>query len=202
MFDFAEAEALALEARELGRSAGFLPSVVSAGIELLLTYARRLDPGRADSLLSETTAAAVGPAGSHGWLWQLRLSQARAELALAHGAFDTAVAEASEGISHSQTKGRPKYQALGLITRARALHGLGRTRNAIADAQQGIVVARGMHDPALLLLALDAFLALDGDDESAAEARALDLRISTALPNEAIRQRFVESEVVQRVRRR
>jgi hypothetical protein len=44
-------------------------------------------------------------------------------------------------------------------------------------------------------------LALDGDDESSGEARALDVRISSALPNETIRQRFTESEVVQRVRR-
>ena len=201
VFDFEGAEALAHEARELGRSAGFLPSVVSAGIDLLLMYARQHDPGRADGLLSETSAAAVGAAGSHGWLWQLRLCQVRAELALAHGAFDTAVVEASEGISQSHTKGRPKYEALGLITRARALHGLGRTRDAIADARQGVVVARATPDPTLLLLALDAFLALDGNDESASEARVLDVRISSALPNETIRQRFVDSEVVQRVRR-
>jgi predicted Ser/Thr protein kinase/tetratricopeptide (TPR) repeat protein len=203
VFDFVEAEAVAFEARELGRSAGFLPSVVSAGIDLLLMYARQRDPGRADGLLSETSTAAVGAAGSHAWLWQLRLSQVRAELALAHRAFDTAVVEASEGIGHSLTKGRrrPKYEALGLITRARALHGLGRTRDAIADAKQGVVVARSTLDPVLLLVALDAVLAVDGDDESAAEARALDLRISSALPNETMRQRFVESEVVQRVRR-
>ena len=151
----------------------------------------------------ETTAAAVGAVGSHAWLWQLRLSQTRAELALARGAFETAVVEATEGIGHSQTKGRrrPKYEALGLTTRARALHSLGQTRDAIADARQAVVVARGTHDPALLLLALDGFLVIDGDDESAAEALELDRRISTALPNEAIRQRFAESEVVQRVRR-
>ena len=81
------------------------------------------------------------------------------------------------------------------------MHGLGRTRDAIADARQGVVVARVTADPALLLVALDALLALDGDDESLAEARALDVRISSALPNETIRQRFVESDVVQRVRR-
>jgi len=88
VFDFEGAEALACEARELGRSAGFLPSVVSAGIDLLLMYARQHDPGRADGLLSETSTAAVGAAGSHGWLWQLRLCQVRAELALAHDAHD------------------------------------------------------------------------------------------------------------------
>jgi hypothetical protein len=127
--------------------------------------------------------------------------QVRAELALARGAFDTAVVEASEGINQALTTGRPKYQALGLITKAKALHGLGRTRDAIADARQGVGVARVTADPALLLVALDAVLALDGDDASLAEARALDLRISSALPDEAIRQRFIQSDVLQRVRR-
>jgi tetratricopeptide (TPR) repeat protein len=201
VFDFEGGVALASEARELGRSAGFLPSVVSAGIDLLLTFARRHDPGGAEGLLPETAAAAVGATGSHRWLWELRLTQVRAELALARSAFDTAVVEASEGISQSHATGRPKYQALGLITRANALHGLGRTRDAIADARQGVVVARVTADPALLLVALDAVLALDGDDASLAEARALDARISSTLPDETIRQRFVESDVVQRVRR-
>ncbi len=62
-------------------------------------------------------------------------------------------------------------------------------------------MARGTADPALRLLTLDALLALDGDDESSADARALDVRISAALPDETIRQRFAESEVVRRVRR-
>ena len=82
VFDFEGGVALASEARELGRSAGFLPSVVSAGIDLLLTFARRHDPGRAEGLLPETAAAAVGATGSHRWLWELRLTQVRAELAL------------------------------------------------------------------------------------------------------------------------
>jgi hypothetical protein len=201
VFDFEGGVALASEARELGRSAGFLTSVVSAGIDLLLTFARRHDPGRAAGLLPKTAAAAVGATGSHRWLWESRLTQVRAELALARGAFDTAVVEASDGIGQSYTIGRPKYQALGLITRAHALHGLGRTSDGIVDARRSVGVARGTDNPVLLLLALDALLALHGDDESLAEARALDVRISSALPNEKIRQRFVESEVVQRVRR-
>jgi len=44
-------------------------------------------------------------------------------------------------------------------------------------------------------------LTLDGDDALTAEARALDAQISSALPDQALRQRFSESELVQRVRR-
>ena len=201
VFDFEGAEALQREARELARSVGFAPPVVSAGIDLLLTLARRHDPGGADRLLQETTAEAASTAGWHQWLWQLRLSQARAELALARGALDTAVTEASEGITQSRLRVRPKYEALGLITRAQALHRLGRTRDAIADARQAVLVARGTADPALLLLAIDAVLPIDGDDESAAEAHALSDRILNALPDETMQRRFTGSEVVRRLRR-
>ena len=201
VFDFAGGEALALEARELGRSAGFAPSVVSANIDLLLIFARRHELSTAEALLGETVAAVATTPGWHEWLWRLRLCQVRAELALARGAFDAAVAEASEGIGQSQTTGRPKYEALGLITRAHALHGAGRTHDAVVDARQGVRVARGTNDPALLLLALDAVLALDGDDASVSEAHALDARISSALPDQTLRERFTACEVVQRVRR-
>ena len=98
---------------------------------------------------------------------------------------------------------RPKYEALGLVTRTHALHGLGRTRDAIADARRAVVVAR---DIAVMGGILGMAVGRIGEAEEfapllIAEARALDVRISSALPNETIRQRFVESEVVQRVRR-
>ena len=201
VFDFEGAEALQHEARGLGRAVGFAPTVVSAGIDLLLTLARRHDPGSAETLLPETESGAANTPGWHEWLWRVRLCQARAELALARGAFETAVAEASEGIEQSRARLRPKYESLGLITRARARHGLGRTRDAVTDARQAAVVARHTGDPALLLQALDALLTLDGDDASAAEARALDTRISSELPDETVRRRFSDSDVVQRVRR-
>jgi hypothetical protein len=201
VFDFAGAEALQREAIELAQRVDFAPTVVSAHIDLLLTLVRRHDAGTAENFLSETVAAVATTAGWHEWLWRLRLCQVRAELALARGACDVAIVEASEGISRSHTTGRPKYEALGFITRAQALHGLDRTRDAIADARQGVIVARGTADPALLLLALDTLLALAGDHESSAEARALDVRISASLPTEIMRRRFAESEVVQRVRR-
>ncbi|HEY8600448.1 MAG TPA: AAA family ATPase, partial [Thermomicrobiales bacterium] len=73
LWDFAGNEALAEEARELARSLGFAPPVVSAGIDLLLNFARKQDVGRAERLLGEVVAAAAGVAGWHGWIWGLRL---------------------------------------------------------------------------------------------------------------------------------
>jgi hypothetical protein len=202
LFDFEGAEALQAEACEVARSVGFVPPIVSAGIDTLFTFARRHEPGRAERLMQETAAAAASTTGWHQWLWQLRLTQARAELALARDAVDEAVATATDGIEQSRAKGRPKYEALGLITRARGLHALARTREAIADAKTAVSVADRTGDPAVLLLALDALIGLDGTDELATRARAVTDCIYDGLPNEVMRRCFTESEVMRRIRAR
>src|SRR5262245_66264837 len=97
-------------------------------------------------------ADTASTAGWRQWLWQLRLTQARAELALARDAFDEVIATATDSIGQSRARGRPKYEALGLITRARGLHALARTRDAIADAKTAVRVADKAGDPALLLI--------------------------------------------------
>src|SRR5262249_11866321 len=157
---------------------------VSAGIDSLLTLARRHEPGRAERLLVETAAAAECTADWHRWLWQLRLTQARAELALARGAFDEAVATATDAIEQWGMTGRPKYEALGLIARARGRHALARTRDAINDAQTAVNVAERTNDPSLLLMTLDAVLAVEGTDELADRARVIADRIDENLPDE------------------
>ena len=196
LLDFEGAEALRSEACELARSVGFVPSIVSAGIDSLLTFARLHEPGRAERLLEETAAAAASTAGWHQWLWQLRLTQARAELALARNSFAEAIARATDGVEQSRARGRPKYEALGLITRARGLHAVARTRNAIGDTKTAVHVADRTGDPVLLLLALDALIGLDGTDELATRARAVTDCICDSLPNEAMRRCFTESEVM------
>jgi len=111
LLDFEGAEALRSEACELARSVGFVPSIVSAGIDSLLTFARLHEPGRAERLLEETAAAAASTAGWHQWLWQLRLTQARAELALARNSFAEAIARATDGVEQSRARGRPKRRS-------------------------------------------------------------------------------------------
>jgi len=199
VFDFENAEALQSEACELARGVGFVPPIVSAGIDALLMFARRHDPGRAERLLDETAAAAARTAGWHQWLWQLRLTQARAELAMARGAFDAAIAAATDGIEQSRARGRPKYETLGLITRSRGLAARGRTRQGIVDAKAAVGVANNTADPALQLLALDALIELDGTDQLSRQARSTTDRIYDALPDEGIRRSFADSEVVRRI---
>jgi DNA-binding winged helix-turn-helix (wHTH) protein/tetratricopeptide (TPR) repeat protein len=200
VFDFEGAEALQSEAREVGKSVGFAPAVISAGIDSLLMFARRQDAGRAACLLAEITAAATSTAGWHEWLWQLRLTQARAELALARAAFDEAIVTATDAIRQSRAKGRPKYEALALSTRARGLSVLARTRDAVVDAKQAVSIANTMGDPALLLIALDALLLVDGSDQLAARAGAVTDSIAECLPDDMMRRSFGESEIVRRIR--
>lgn len=190
LYDFAEAETLSHEARELARSVDFRPPGVSAGIDLMLNYARRQEVGRAEELVAEVAAAAADTAGFHGWLWRLRLAQARAEMGLARGDWAEALRWAHDAIAQSRARGRVKYEASGLATRAQALIALNRTTEALADLRAALALARPLGDPALFLRTAAALLAVDGDDALAAEAGAARERIATALPDPDLRRRF------------
>ena len=144
---------LANEARKAARRISFPPPFGSAGIDLLTVFARSHDPGRADSMLDDVSKAVVAASGWHGWLWRLRLSQARAELALERGEWQPAIEAATEGIADSEARSRPKYVALGLLTRAAARKALDDVPRATADASRSVEIARGLSDPALLLRA-------------------------------------------------
>ena len=187
--------ALAEEARDVARSVSFPPPLVSASIDLLLNFARRGEVARAETLAGEVAGAVERAAGWHGWLWKLRFTEARAEIALARGDAEQAIRSAGEALEQSHGR-RAKYQTLGLVTRARALAAVGRTTEAVADLREAVRTARPLGDPALFLRAAAALLALDGDDELAAETRSTASRILAALPTEAMCQRFQAAEPV------
>ncbi len=102
-------------------------------------------------------------------------------------------------IEQSRAKSRVKYEALGLWTRARALHAGGRANEAVADLRAAVDLARSVGDPALFFRAAAALLAIDGNDVLAAEARATTDRITAALPTEEMRRRFEAAEPVRLV---
>jgi tetratricopeptide (TPR) repeat protein len=199
LFDFAGAEARSQEARELARSLGFTPPVVSAGIDLLLNYARRGDVGQTELLLEEVAAGAAQAAGFHGWLWALRLAEARAEIALARGKTAEALRWADEAIDQCRARGRMKYEVLGLVTRGKALSAAGRANEAIADFRRALALARPVGDPALLLRVIGCLLTLDGDDGLAAEGAATVGRIVEALPDDDERRRFATAPILSQV---
>ena len=190
LFDFDGAEARSQEARELARSLDFTPPAVSAGIDLLLNYARRGDIAQTEGLLEEVAAGVAQAAGFHGWLWALRLAEARAEIALAQGKTEEALRWADEAIAQCRARGRVKYEVLGLMTRGNALSAAGRASEAIADFRRALSLARPVGDPALLLRTIGCLLAVDGDDVLAEEGAATVERIVDALPDANERRRF------------
>ena len=200
VFDLAGHEAVAEEARELARSVNFPPALVSASIDLLLNFARRGEASRAEQLVDEVAATVEKAAGWHGWLWRLRLAEARAEIALARGDWEETIRLADDAVERSRGK-RVKYQALALGTRAQALDRLGRGKEAIADLGRAVELARPVGDPALFLRTAAALLALDGSDVLATEARAAAERIAGSLPGDEMRRCFGSSEPVSIIHR-
>jgi len=190
--DLKGAMARAFEARELAHRVAFEPPLVSAGIDLLMIFARQQDPGRADALLDETAQAVEKASGWHAWKWDMRLSQARAELAFARGAWREAIEAATHVIDQSRSRHRPKYEALALVTRARAGRELG-SRSARRDAWAAVVVGRRLADPAVLLDSLIALLAIDRTDVLLDEARRTAQKIVGAVSDETLRSAFLTS---------
>jgi len=198
IFDYDGHLALAEEARDVARSANFPPPHVSASIDLLLSFARRGDVSRTEHLADEVAQAVERASGWHGWLWSLRFAQARAEIALARGAYEDAIQFAEAALERSQGR-RPKYQVLGLVTRAQALAQLSRTDEARADLRRAVRVARRLRDPALLLRGVSAQLDFDRDDSLVAEARSTARAILARLPTSDLRRRFQDAEPVRRL---
>jgi tetratricopeptide (TPR) repeat protein len=188
--DFHGAARRAMEARELAHRVAFQPPRVSAGIDLLLIYARSHEPGRAEPLLAEVEHAVQQANGWHAWKWRMRLSQARAELASAKGNWMDAIEFASSAIEQSVSRSRPKYQALGLAARARARSQLG-MRQAVADAWAAVNVARRLSDPAVLLESLSVLLEQDGNNEIFTESQRTVQSILGTLTNESLRRTFM-----------
>jgi tetratricopeptide (TPR) repeat protein len=190
--DLDAAMARAFEARELANRVAFEPPLVSSGIDLLLIFARLEDPGRAESLLDATVRAVQKASGWHAWKWNMRLWQARAELASARGDWTEAIRAATNVIDQARARHRLKYEALGLATRARARKRRG-ARQAVDDARAAAHVARRLADPAVLLHCLTVLLEVDGSDALRDEARQTAHSILGRLSQESLRSAFLNS---------
>jgi class 3 adenylate cyclase/tetratricopeptide (TPR) repeat protein len=197
IFDFAGHAVIANEALELARSATLMNPIVSTSIDLLFNYVRCEEVGQAEKIIGEVAETVQKAAGSHGWLWRLRLAEARAELALARGDNEGTLQLVEDAIAQSQLRGRVKYQAFGLETRAKALASVGRKKEAIGDAQNAVRLLRPIGAPALFFRAASSLLNLDGNDTLLEEARSAAQQIITALPNDEMRRIFEVAEAVQ-----
>ena len=174
---------------------------VSAGLDLLFNFARRQEPERAEKLIAEVAAAVEEAGGSHGWLFRLRLAQARAEIALARGRWEESLRLVEITLRHSRDRGRVKYKVLGLKTRGQALGSLGRTHEAIVDLRNALDAAHRTGDPSLFLNVAAALLAVEDDPDLAHEAYSTAQGMRAALPNDQMRWIFEGAEPVQRIAR-
>lgn len=190
LFDYAGAERIAQEARQVGRAANFSPAVVSAGIDLMLNYARRGEIQLAARLIPEIAGVLPKTYGNHRWIWELRFAQARAELALAKQAWDDVLHFTESVLVQSATTSRIKYTVVGNLTRAHALVAVGRETEARALFDTAVNLARPTGDPLLFVRTAMARLGFEADDALANEARGIAQRISSALPPNTLRWRF------------
>jgi hypothetical protein len=93
-------EELAEEARDLACSLSFAPPAVSAGIDLLLNFARRHDVGRAEALIEEV-ASSVRSSRRHEVLGLTTGAQALLALGRGHAA----IAELNRAVSLAREVG-------------------------------------------------------------------------------------------------
>ena len=192
--DYEQVATTAEEARELARSLAFAPPRVSAGIDLLMVRARQNEPGKAMSVLEEVAAVAASASGWHGWLWRIRLSQARAELALAGSDWRVALDAAEDAVQQSRNR-RPKYEVLGLVAASRARLALGDHAAASEQIAAALAIARGLGDPAVKLRALAAHIQIAGDDSLVAEARATTEGMLAEVSDKRLRACFLTSDL-------
>jgi DNA-binding NarL/FixJ family response regulator len=183
-FDLARAQEIAEEVCGLGRSIDFMLPVISESIDLMNIATLRGELARADELAIEIEENIPLGHGAHGVLWPMRLAEARAKLAVARNDWRGAQRWSDETIKLAQTTGRPKYEALALSSRGRALVGQGRKRDGIGELRRAVEITRRVGDPALFVGAAAALLAVEDDDVTSTEARAAAEHMLANLPEE------------------
>ena len=124
-----------------------------------------------------------------------------AEIAAARDKWDDVMTDASACIEQSRARGRGKYEALGLATRARARHARGHTHAALDELDQAAQFAVTIGDPALELRILATRLAIAPTERVALRAATLVTNIEREIPEVRLAAAFSNADIVQLVRR-
>jgi DNA-binding CsgD family transcriptional regulator/tetratricopeptide (TPR) repeat protein len=185
-YDYDRAEAVAEEARDLGRASNSLLTVISEGIDLMNIATARGNLGRAHELASEVEANLDRGGSAHEILWRMRLADAKARLALTRDQPREALGFADDALERAREMGRPKYESRALASRGTALTRMGRKRDGLAELRQAVEVARPVGDPSMLLRAAAAHLAVEPDEALARDARAAADLMLANLPAEMV----------------
>jgi tetratricopeptide (TPR) repeat protein len=191
LLDYEAAEALAHEATALAGRGAFIPPVIASALDLVLIAIRRGDHARAEAQLAEVAPKAEAAGAWHRWVWRLRLDEIRAELALRKGEHAAAIELATRADDQAVKCGRLRYRVWSRCLRGHALAASDRHGDAHADLDAALAGARELHEPALLLHALCASLAVRPDLVLAAEARTLVRTLAAAHPEETTRARLL-----------
>jgi hypothetical protein len=112
------------EAAELGARARFAIAEVQAGIDQIFTDLLEREPGRAETRWPALWERAQAAKGWHQWLMVGRLTEARAEIALAKGDLEGAAEAAHTAIGEATSVSRRKYETAARLVLGRALLGL------------------------------------------------------------------------------
>jgi ATP/maltotriose-dependent transcriptional regulator MalT len=199
-FDLEGAKVLAQQVHGPARAIRDYPyPAISSGIDLILICARQGDLETARSIEQAVRERIQREHGRHGFLWRIRFAEALSELALASDDAKTALAFAEDALQDSRQYMRPKYEALSLEARGRALLLLGRRQEALESLREAVAVARPTGDPAMFLRAAWELLNLESDDELLDEAALATERIAANLPDE-MRAVFDSSPPVELIR--
>jgi len=199
LYDYETARENAEAALDAARTLDFVPTQVSARLDLLLIAVAMGELGAARDGLTDIGEAVARAAGWHGWVWRMRFDLARAQLAAAAGQWDECLALSSETMTQAESTGRRKHHVDALRTHASALVGLGRHAEAVGALRRGLEIARPIGYPSLTLRTSADLLGLADDPVAADEARAAVRMILAELDDPIARERFESSAPVKRV---
>jgi class 3 adenylate cyclase/tetratricopeptide (TPR) repeat protein len=139
------------------------------------------------------------------WMLVGKLASARAELAVHGGRYDEAAEWASKGMDLARPVGRRKYETASRITLGRALLGLKRTSDAVAQLRTAVAEADGLGTPPARWMGRatlgKALLAAGRDDDAArmfTEARGIIDEVASGLAAERA-QRFLAADPIQEI---
>jgi class 3 adenylate cyclase len=170
---FDEARAHNQHGAELAARAAFPIADVQAGVDLLFTDLDEGEVGKAETAWPALWEAAQKLRGFHQWLVSGRLEQARAEISLGLGRWETAAEDASRALASARRRGRLKYEVASRIVLADALAGLGRVAEGTNEARAALAGADRLGHPQSRWRAaatLGRLLAAAGDDDGSQNA--------------------------------
>jgi class 3 adenylate cyclase/tetratricopeptide (TPR) repeat protein len=197
LYDYATAQSITEEARDLAASFNFPPPIISANIDLLFNFARSGKVEKTEALVSKVAEAVEKTSNWHGWLWKMRFAQAQAEISLARGDGEKAIQFAENSLHQSQESGRIKYQAAALETRGKALVLMGEKKNeGIENLREAIQLVRPVQDPLMFLRAGYALLCVERDEKLIEEVRGVITQIKESLLNTPLSLPFEDAEPI------